>query len=199
MAEDTKAAAQQAPAYDPLDMNNYRIEKLPKMEKSGFEKWMAKLGIPLAAIAFVLICWFSHIGFIDNITEGSVSGKAVARLQEIGLPAFIRSNYAMLAIFVAALILWMTEAIPNYLTSLLVVLGTVLCGVTSQKEAFAQLGHPVMWLNILSFILASMLVKTKFAKRLALPKACSGVSCSSTWCSACSSRPPPSRRPYCCP
>ena len=168
MAEDTKAAAQQAPAYDPLDMNNYRIEKLPKMEKSGFEKWMAKLGIPLAAIAFVLICWFSHIGFIDNITEGSVSGKAVARLQEIGLPAFIRSNYAMLAIFVAALILWMTEAIPNYLTSLLVVLGTVLCGVTSQKEAFAQLGHPVMWLNILSFILASMLVKTKFAKRLAL-------------------------------
>ncbi|MBR4789014.1 MAG: anion permease, partial [Bacteroidales bacterium] len=168
MAEDTKTMAPGTEAYDPLDMNNYRIEKLPKMEKSGFEKWMARLGVPLAIIAFVLIYWFGHIGFIDNITEGSVTGKALARLQELGLPAFIRSNYAMLAIFVAALILWMTESIPNYLTSLFVVLGTVLCGVTSQKEAFAQLGHPVMWLNILSFILASMLVKTRFAKRLAL-------------------------------
>lgn len=24
--------------FDPLDMNNYRIEKLPKLNKSGFEK-----------------------------------------------------------------------------------------------------------------------------------------------------------------
>ena len=47
-------------------------------------------------------------------------------------------------------------------------LGIVLCNVTTQKEALAQLGHPVMWLNILSFVLASMLVKTQFAKRLAL-------------------------------
>ena len=167
MADDTKTMAPKA-AYDPLDMNNYRIEKLPKMEKSGFEKWMARLGVPLAVIAFVLIYWFSSIGFIDNITEGSVTDKAAARLHELGLSGFIRSNYAMLAIFVAALILWMTEAIPNYLTSLLVTLGVVLCGVTSQKEAFAQLGHPVMWLNILSFVLASMLVKTQFAKRMAL-------------------------------
>ena len=33
---------------DPLDMNNYRLEKLPKMQKSGFEIWMARLGGPLA-------------------------------------------------------------------------------------------------------------------------------------------------------
>ena len=31
-------------AFDPLDMNNYRIEKLPKMQKSGFERWMSILG-----------------------------------------------------------------------------------------------------------------------------------------------------------
>ena len=74
----------------------------------------------------------------------------------------------MLAIFVSGLILWMTEAIPNYLTSLVIILAIVLTGVTSQKVAFAQLGHPVMWLNILSFVLASMLVKTRVAKRFAL-------------------------------
>ena len=74
----------------------------------------------------------------------------------------------MLAIFVSGLILWMTEAIPNYLTSLVIILAIVLTGVTTQKVAFAQLGHPVMWLNILSFVLASMLVKTRVAKRFAL-------------------------------
>ncbi len=74
----------------------------------------------------------------------------------------------MLAIFVAAIILWITEAIPNCLTSLFVILAIVLTNVTSQEEAFSQLGHPVMWLNILSFVLASMLVKTQAAKRFAL-------------------------------
>lgn len=72
------------------------------------------------------------------------------------------------ATFIAAIILWITEAIPNYLTSLLVILTIVLTGVTSDKTAYAQLAHPVMWLNILSFILASMLVKTQVAKRFAL-------------------------------
>lgn len=149
-------------------MSNYRIEKLPKMQKSAFEVWMARLGGPLAIIAFVVIYWFCNIGFIDNLDPSTLTAKALKRCNEIGFDQFIRTNYAMLAIFVAGLILWMTESIPNYLTSLLIILGIVICGVTPQKEALAQLGHPVMWLNILSFVLASMLVKTQFAKRLAL-------------------------------
>ena len=155
-------------AFDPLDMNNYKVEKLPKMQKSSFEKWMARLGGPLALIAFVLLYWFVPIGFIDNLNPEMLTAKALKRANEIGMDAFIRSNYAMFAIFIASLILWMTEAIPNYLTSLLLIFATVICNVTTQKEALAQLGHPVMWLNILSFVLASMLVKTQFAKRLAL-------------------------------
>ena len=155
-------------AFDPLNMDNYKIEKLPKMQKSKFEIWMARLGGPLALIAFVWICWFCHIGFIDHLDQGMLAASAQKRLAALGLDGFIRANYAMLAIFVASLILWMTEALPNYLTSLLLILLTVLLGVTTQKEALAQLGHPVMWLNILSFVLASMLVKTQFAKRLAL-------------------------------
>jgi len=153
---------------DVLDMNNYRIEKLPKMKKSGFETWMARLGGPLALIVFVWICWFCQIDFIDNINPDALAAKAQKRFSLLGAEGFLRANYAMLAIFAASLILWMTEAIPNYLTSLIVILGIVLFGVTEQKDALAQLGHPVMWLNILSFVLASMLVKTQFAKRLAL-------------------------------
>ncbi len=170
MAETTNLNPQEEQqVFDPLDMNNYKVEKLPKMEKSGFEKWMARLGGPLAILVFALIYWVLDIGFLNDITADSLTGdKAIKRLDTLGLAEFIRANYAMLAIFAAAIVLWVTEAIPNYLTSLLVILGVVLTGVAPQKEAFAQLGHPVMWLNILSFVLASMLVKTKVAKRFAL-------------------------------
>ncbi|MGN1375106.1 MAG: SLC13 family permease [Prevotella sp.] len=193
--------------FDPLDMNNYRIEKLPKMQKSGFERILQRIGIPLAVIAFILIYWVADIPFINSLSTDkantTLTSSAVERYEQMKAATFkkmktavtgeqnnqlsetevskmqttaeikahdkfIRINYAMLAIFVAAIILWITEAIPNYLTSLLVILSIVLTGVTTDKSAYAQLGHPVMWLNILSFILASMLVKTQVAKRFAL-------------------------------
>ena len=165
---DKNTELEQEQALDPLDMNNYKVEKLPKMEKSGFEKWMARLGGPIAALIFILIYWVVDIPLFDNIDFASLSDKAQKRLAVIGEPAFIRACYAMLAIFCASIVLWITEAVQSYLTSLMVILGVILCGVTTQKDAFAQLGHPVMWLNILSFVLASMLVKTRVAKRFAL-------------------------------
>ena len=189
------------PPFDPLDMNNYHIEKLPKVQKTGVERFLPRSGGPLAILAFVLIYWVANISFINRIDtnekttpltesamaryaqiekaktkqltatmkgEKKLSDEQKVTLQQATHNEFIHINYAMLAIFVAAIILWITEAIPNYLTSLLVILGIVLCGVTTDKTAYAQLGHPVMWLNILSFILASMLVKTQVAKRFAL-------------------------------
>ena len=165
---DKNTELNQEQAFDPLDMNNYKVEKLPKMEKSGFEKWMARLGGPIAALVFVLIYWVVDIPLFDNIDFASLSDKAQKRLAVIGEPAFIKACYAMLAIFCSSIVLWITEAVQSYLTSLMVILGVIICGVTTQKDAFAQLGHPVMWLNILSFVLASMLVKTKVAKRFAL-------------------------------
>ena len=65
MEQDIKQAAQ----FDPLDMNNYKIEKLPKMEKSTFEKWMARVGGPLAIVAFILVYWVVDISFIDNLKQ----------------------------------------------------------------------------------------------------------------------------------
>lgn len=154
--------------YDPMDMNNYKIEKLPKMQKSGFERFLQRIGGPLALIVFVAIYWFCDFSFLESVDPASLSKTAAKRLSEVGDAGFLRINYAMLAIFVASIILWITEAIPNYLTSLIVILSIVLTGVTTDKTAYAQLGHPVMWLNILSFVLASMLVKTQVAKRFAL-------------------------------
>lgn len=155
--------------YDPLDMHNYRIEKLPKRAKGKFERWLAVAGVPLAIISFLLIGFVVSIPFLQEIdTEQLVSAGAKRAFSSLGLESFIRSNHFMLAVFVAALILWITEAIPNYLTSLIIIISLVLTGVLPEKEAYAQLGHPVMWLNIMSFVLASMLVATGVAKRFAL-------------------------------
>ena len=47
----------------------------------------------------------------------------------------------------------------------MLIITLVLTGVLSEVDAYHQLGHKIMWLNILSFVLASMLVKTGAAKR----------------------------------
>ncbi|MEN8138998.1 MAG: SLC13 family permease [Bacteroidota bacterium] len=154
--------------FDVLDMNNYRIEKLPVREKSRFEEILVVIGVPLALISFLLIMFFLDLSFLKNIDPDSLTIASKANFDKIGMTEFIFANRAMLAIFVAALILWITEAIPNYLTSLILIIALVLTGVLPEKVAYAQLGHKVMWLNILSFVLASMLVATGVAKRFAL-------------------------------
>ncbi|MFK5959426.1 MAG: SLC13 family permease [Lutibacter sp.] len=154
--------------FDVLDMKNYRMEKLPKREKSKFEKFLMSIGAPLAIISFVLILFVVKIPFLEQIDTAVLSENAKSNFNTIGLQNFIFSNKAMLAIFVASLILWITEAIPNYLTSLILIIALVLTHVLSEKVAYAQLGHKVMWLNIMSFVLASMLVATGVAKRFAL-------------------------------
>lgn len=158
----------QSETFDPLDMNNYRVEKLKKTGKKGFEKWMEWLGGPLALLSFILIYFYADIPFLNHIKIEVLREDSIKRLKEIGIADFSRINYAMLGIFTASIILWITESIPNYLTSLIVIISMVLTGIITENKAYAQLGHPVMWLNILSFILASMLVTTRAAKRFAL-------------------------------
>ncbi|HAH57584.1 MAG: DASS family sodium-coupled anion symporter [Lentimicrobium sp.] len=155
--------------FDPLDMHNYRIEKLPKRKKGGIEKWLAIIGPILAILAFILFGFVIELPFLQDIEANSlVSKEAMKAFDTLGPKGFTRINHLMLGIFLASIILWMTEAIPNYLTSLILIVGLVLTGVLSEKESYAQLGHPVMWLNIMSFVLASMLVATGVAKRFAL-------------------------------
>ncbi len=154
--------------YDPLDMHNYRIEKLPKREKTSFERWLAIIGTPLAIVVFILFAFVIDVPFLQNINPEGLADKAHKEFIRIGAEAFSQHNAYMLAIFLASIILWLTQAIPNYQTSLILIISLVLTGVLPEKEAYAQLGHPVMWLNIMSFVLASMLVETGVAKRFAL-------------------------------
>ena len=151
-----------------FDMDNYRMDRLPVREKSKVEAWLGYAGFPLAVGLFALILWFLPIPFLENVDPARLSAAAKKQYDALGAAAFSRSAIAMLAVFVGAVVLWITEAIPNYLTSLILIITMVLTGVLPEKLAYAQLGHKIMWLNILSFILASMLVKTGVAKRFAL-------------------------------
>ncbi len=153
---------------DPLDMSQYHLNKLPGKVPSKFELWMTRVGGPLAVISFILLNFFITIPFLEHIDPAALSNKARAVYDSVGAEVFSAKNVSMLAVFVAAVILWITEAVPNYLTSLMLIIGLVLTGVISEVDAYHQLGHKIMWLNILSFILASMLVRTGAAKRFAL-------------------------------
>jgi len=154
--------------FDVLDMHNYRIEKLPKRKKGNFEKWLTYIGPPLAIFSFILFGFVLKLSFLQQIDPTHLTEEAKKVFDKIGPEAFSRSNAILLGIFIAGLILWITESLPNYLTSLILIVTLVLTGVLPEKKAYAELGNPVMWLNIMSFVLASMLVATGVAKRFAL-------------------------------
>lgn len=157
------------PGFDPLDMRNYRVEQLPVREKRGLERGLMLAGIPLAIGVFLLFAFVLRLPFLQHIDPAAlVSASAKAEIAARGSEAFSRANGFMVGIFLAAIILWGTNALPNFLTGLVVIAALVLTGVLGEQRAYAQLGHPVMWLNIMSFVLASMLVATGLARRAAL-------------------------------
>jgi hypothetical protein len=52
--------------FDVLDMNNYKMEKLPTRDKSKFEKFLMKIGSPLAIISFILILYVFDFSFLHD-------------------------------------------------------------------------------------------------------------------------------------
>jgi len=140
--------------FDPLDMKNYALAKLPEMKAGRILEGAKIVGIPVAVIAFL----FFHLQWSGPIEMFEQQTKVFP-------PSLC---YSALGLFLATLILWITEAIPNYLTSLIAIVGVLIVGLMKPRAAFAFLGEPVMILNIGSFIMASALVVTGFAKRMAL-------------------------------
>jgi solute carrier family 13 (sodium-dependent dicarboxylate transporter), member 2/3/5 len=117
---------------------------------------------------FLLFGYLWTPAWLVLVNVETLPAGAARVFAEVGADEFTRRNTFMLGIFMFALVLWTTQSLPNYMTSLIVIIALVLTGVLSERTAYAQLGHPIMWLNIMSFILASMLVKTGLAKRFTL-------------------------------
>lgn len=74
-----------------------------------------------------------------------------------------------LAIFCAALVMWVCGSIPIYLTSMLVIILLPLTQtVGKEKLVFATLGYDVIWLMVSAFVLTSAMIKSNIARRFAL-------------------------------
>ena len=113
-------SAKQPIGFDPLDMNNYSLEKFKEIKSGRFMGYMKLVGVPLAIFLFV----FFHFQWCGKIDMFEAQTKVP--------PA---ACYSALGIFMASLVLWITEAIPNYLTALIVVVAVILTGMGKDGAA----------------------------------------------------------------
>ncbi|MDT8899850.1 SLC13 family permease [Anaeroselena agilis] len=127
-----------------LNMEKLTLSSASRVARSGTERWMKYLGFPLGIIVF---------GVLYHMPAAA------------GLSA---SAQASAACFLMALVWWITEPIPTYVTSFVLMILLVITRAWEIKPVLDVLGMDVIWLNIMSFILASILVKTRLAKRLSL-------------------------------
>jgi len=112
--------------------------------KSRFEELMYYFGLPAACILFALLATMS-------VPAGlTYSGKMA------------------LAVFTCALILWVSESIPTYLTALLVLVLLPITGGWDETNVLGVFGYSVIWLMVSAFIITAGMEKSGIAKRLAL-------------------------------
>lgn len=113
-----------------------------------------------------------------------VSGRSDAILRRVGLPLGVAVFLALIlpktpagldpagqaaaAAFALALVWWVTEPVPTYVTSLVLMILLVFTQAQQPVDVLGVFGLDVIWLNILAFILSAMLVRTHLARRLAL-------------------------------
>lgn len=73
-----------------------------------------------------------------------------------------------IGIFVMAIILWVTNALPLSVTGLFVIALLPLLNVMSSKEAFSLFGNKAVFFILGAFILTAAMLKTGLSKRIAL-------------------------------
>jgi len=125
-------------------MEKMSLSSKARPAQSGTERWMRYLGFPGGIALFLLILY---------LPPGA------------GLSAAAQAGAACFAL---ALVWWVTEPFPTYVTSLVLMFLLLVTRVANDKTIMYVLGMDVIWLNLLAFILSSMLVKVKLAKRMAL-------------------------------
>lgn len=127
-----------------LDMSRMTLSSKMRAPHTASERWMEYLGFPVGIAVFLALYYMP-------------AGAGLSSAAQAGA-----------ACFALALVWWVMEPVPTYVTSFVLMVMLVLLDVTRTKPVLDVLGMDVIWLNILAFILSSMLVKTKLAKRLAL-------------------------------
>lgn len=76
--------------------------------------------------------------------------------------------HRLAAIFVAVIVLWISEAIPIAATALLIAPAMIAAGVTGEKEAFEPYASPLLYLFVGGFMLARAMTRHGLDRRIAL-------------------------------
>ena len=129
---------------DLLDLEKHKLSVIPQKAETNTDRKMKYVGLPIAIIAFLLLY------YMPTPAGLTLAGQSV------------------LACFSFALVLWVTESIPTHVTSLTLMVMLVFTDAWGMKNVLGVLGYDVIWLNVMAFILSSLLVKTNIAKRIAL-------------------------------
>ena len=129
---------------DLLDLEKHKLSVVRQKRSTAFERWLKYLGFPFG------IAVFSVLYFMPTPEGLTANGQAV------------------IAAFTLALIWWITEPVPTYVTSLCLMILLVFLDGWDVKNVLGVLGFDVIWLNVLAFILSSVLIKTNLAKRMSL-------------------------------
>lgn len=125
-------------------MDQFTLSSKQHAPASATDRWLRIVGLPLGIIAFLIVALLPHP---DGLTP---------------------AGQTAMACFLFALIWWITEPVPTYVTSLILMILLVSLRAWSSEKVLGVFGLDVIWLNVLAFILSAMLVKTSLAKRLAL-------------------------------
>ncbi|MDR3561588.1 MAG: DASS family sodium-coupled anion symporter [Negativicutes bacterium] len=123
-------------------MNPVVSPTLPSSESPKPKSRRERIGVPLAIALFLLVL---------------LMGKP-AELSVVG--------HRALALFSGIFILYLTEAIPLAITSIMIVPAAVLLGITNTKGALSGFGSTSVYLMFGAFILAVAMVKSRLAERI---------------------------------
>ncbi|MCA9602983.1 MAG: anion permease, partial [Myxococcales bacterium] len=77
-------------------------------------------------------------------------------------------QHHLLAIFVATVVLWVTETLPVAVTALLVPPVMAIAGIAKPKELFAPLADPILFIFIGGFMIAKAMTRHGLDRRIAL-------------------------------
>ncbi len=144
MAAEAPAATPAPSLQDLLDMEKMVLSSKTREAQSPTERWMRYLGFPGGILLFLILYYLP-------------AGAGLSGAAQTGT-----------ACFALALVWWVTEPFPTYVTSLILMFLLLVTRTSPAKPIMDVLGMEVIWLNLLAFILSSMLVKTRLAKRMAL-------------------------------
>lgn len=110
--------------------------------EEAFERWRRRAGFIAAPLVFLVI-WFVPV---QGLTPDA---------------------HKLAAVLAACVVLWMSEAVPMAVTSLLGPTLCVLIGIAPAKEMFASFAHPIIFLFLGSFMLVEAMMKHGLNRRVA--------------------------------